>query len=487
MNFLKIILLTLCFVAWCSSGVEAQSQLLGTLKPRSAKQVASSNWSVGAETMDRDFTIYNNWKAYLGPLGVKKARIQAGWAKTEQTKGVYDWRWLDEIIFDMVDQGVEPWVNLAWGNLLYTEHHGSRPGPPKTEEALNAWELYVRGLVARYQSYIDEWEVWNEGKGLTPQQEATLIVRTAEAIRNVQPSATVIILALDLAHFRALVDSAYCAKIHEDRPDYDCQYGKKVLDILKSWDKLSLIDEVSYHPYDYNPDNANSASQSLQQLVKTYDPRLQIRQGENGVPSEQNAERALAGYPWTETTQAKWALRRMLGDLGMGISSSYFSIADMQYNEETNRKGLLYINKDQQVDHPKMAYYAIQHLTAIFDDRLMLVDNYPVEASEGLTIQIYQDTAGSGRLLVLWDPSQIPSDIIDQQRTQVKVPADFFKDPVYVDLLTGKVYDLPDKQQKLHGKFLILENILTYDAPVIIAERSLVPLESDQNLPLKNK
>ena len=36
--------------------------------------------------MDRDYTVYEKWKEHLGPLGFKKARLQAGWAKTEQEK-----------------------------------------------------------------------------------------------------------------------------------------------------------------------------------------------------------------------------------------------------------------------------------------------------------------------------------------------------------------------------------------------------------------
>ncbi len=87
---------------------------LGKVKPRHARDIRSSNWSVGAETMDRDYTVYKHWKEYLGPLGIKKARIQSGWAKTEKTRGNYSWEWIDEIVFDMVDQGVEPWVCLYY-------------------------------------------------------------------------------------------------------------------------------------------------------------------------------------------------------------------------------------------------------------------------------------------------------------------------------------------------------------------------------------
>jgi len=64
-------------------------------------------------------TVYDNWKAYLGPLGVKKARIQGGWAKTEKVKGTFDYAWLDHVIFDMAAQGIAPWMCLCHGNRIY--------------------------------------------------------------------------------------------------------------------------------------------------------------------------------------------------------------------------------------------------------------------------------------------------------------------------------------------------------------------------------
>ena len=52
-----------------------------------------SRWSVGCETLDRDYAVFGNYKEYLGELGVGYARIQSGWAKTEQKKGKYDFKW----------------------------------------------------------------------------------------------------------------------------------------------------------------------------------------------------------------------------------------------------------------------------------------------------------------------------------------------------------------------------------------------------------
>ena len=163
---------------------------LGRVKARAASEIRASNWSVGAETMDRDYTIYANWKSYLGPLGFKKARLQAGWAKTEREKGVYNWTWLDEVIHDMAEQGVEPWMCLCYGNAIYADGGGTRPGAqiPQTPESLAAWEHFVGGIVARYADVIDEWDVWNEpnhGKGNTAEMYAEFLIRTAEAVRGV--------------------------------------------------------------------------------------------------------------------------------------------------------------------------------------------------------------------------------------------------------------------------------------------------------------
>ena len=56
---------------------------VGRVRPRPASDIGQSPWSVGAETMDRNFTMFSRWQQYLGPLGAKRARIQSGWARTE--------------------------------------------------------------------------------------------------------------------------------------------------------------------------------------------------------------------------------------------------------------------------------------------------------------------------------------------------------------------------------------------------------------------
>lgn len=50
----------------------------GALQPHHAREITASNWAIGGETMDRDYTDYAQWAPYLGPLGAKLVRLQAG-------------------------------------------------------------------------------------------------------------------------------------------------------------------------------------------------------------------------------------------------------------------------------------------------------------------------------------------------------------------------------------------------------------------------
>lgn len=58
----------------------------GKLAVKPADGSGDSRWSVGCETLDRDYADFNNYKKYVGELGVGYARIQSGWAKCEPEK-----------------------------------------------------------------------------------------------------------------------------------------------------------------------------------------------------------------------------------------------------------------------------------------------------------------------------------------------------------------------------------------------------------------
>jgi len=431
---------------------------IGSIKPRHAKEIQSSNWSIGAETMDRDYTFYKNWKAYLGPLGVKKARIQGGWAKTEKQKGVYDFAWLDEIIFDMNDQGVEPWMCLCYGNSLYADGGGVRLGAqiPKSEDSLRAWTLWVRAMVSRYMDVIDEWEIWNEPnlrKSNAAQDYARFMLHTARHIRRIQPEAK--ILAMSTA-------------------GVDTKFVREVLEIAKRKNELDLIDQITYHPYTKNPDTSYPAVEKFRRMVQEFSPHLTIRQGENGCPSMRRETKALRGYDWTEVSQAKWALRRLLGDLGRDIESSYFAIMDMKYPDEMNAKGLLKSNDDQTVAYAKPAYYAVQNLASVFDNRLRRVKNFDckVDTTKPVSAFAYENMKTGLHVVVIWLDGETPSDSVAKTKVSFTCSNVLIKKPVYVDLREGGVFEIPERNVRLDGGKNLFDKVPVYDSPVLITDRA---------------
>jgi len=453
------LLATFCF----TTGFAAEGYTkIGTIIPRAASEIESSNWSVGAETMDRDFTIYRHWKKYLGPLGVKRARIQSGWAKTEKIKGKYDWKWLDEIILDMVDQGVEPWVCLCYGNPIYEGGGGTGlgGGMPTSPEALAAWDRFVDAFVQRYKDQVDEWEIWNEPglRGANPEDAyADFLIRSAEIIRRHQPDATIIGFAM------AGVKHSMC---------------ESVLGRMKKAGKLDLIDQVSYHPYTYNPDDSYSGVLKLRRIVESFSSDIIIMQGENGCPSKRGSFGAISGNDWTESSQAKWALRRLLGDLGRDIPSSYFAICDMEYTSRRNTKGLLAINDDQTVHHAKEGYRAVQHLTALFDNRITRVKNFSAEitkasgekAESSHSVFGYQ-TRASQPVVTIWRSSDTPGKDPKHRPMRIHIATMTFDTPVLIDLRTGRVDAIDGSLVKEESGATTFLNLPIYDSPIVLAER----------------
>lgn len=457
---------------------------IGKIKPRSTSEIQSSNWILGCETLDRDMTDYNQYKNYIAPLGIKRLRMQAGWAKTEKTKGKYDWQWLDDIINDAARQGFEPWLETSYGNPVYEGGGGINlsAGLPYSEEAMKAWDKWVEALVKRYKDKVKDWEIWNEpnfGDNLinSPQKVAELNIRTAEIIKRIQPEA--VISGLSMGHI-------------------DLKYADAFFRVIYNKKKMFLFDNMTYHDYVYNPDANYWHVAELRRLLDKYAPDVKLRQGENGSPSFGGQGRgALGDYNWSETSQAKWNTRRMLGDLGHDIECSILGIIDMDYNiagspiRRLNVKGLIQSDSTKKAIRPKLAYYAMQHVTAIFDNTLVRIKelnftyNANAKLSEGevkyskstdrsLAVYAYAHKNTKKQLFALWVDEYIPTDSNRTRDIDFTVLNGNFDQPVYVDILTGGVYEIPAGSWTKEGSKYIFKNIPVYDAPVLIADKSLI-------------
>ncbi|MFI7287870.1 hypothetical protein ACIBRY_14650 [Streptomyces anulatus] len=436
---------------------------LGTVAPRSAAQVGTSKLLVGAETLDRDYTNYQAYAPYLGRLGATGVRLQGGWAKTEKTKGVYDWRWLDAIVDDATSRGVKPWLQLSYGNGIYLGGGGSGLGGqiPTSTEALAAWDAWVTAMVKRYENRVTEWEIWNEPNlaGVPAATYADFYARTAARVRAEQADSVI---------------------FGPGEAGIDVPYTKDFLVRLSGQGKADLLDGISYHPYNPNPDDVWTYQQvdRIRDLIDQYVPGAVLRQGENGAPSRPGSFGALGDLDWTELSQTKWFLRRLVHDLGQDISTSAFSIADLHYPSKINSKGLLQTNTDKTIRYAKPSYYAVQTLASVVDSTVKALPDYAftTDSATALTVQGFAKRDTGRQIVGVWNGTATPGEGTTRTPTRLTLPGGDFTDPVYVDVRTGAVFDIPAADWSVAGSTHTFRNVPVYDSPVLIADRSTIRL-----------
>ncbi len=430
---------------------------IGWLDSRHSRDIPSSPWSIGCETLDRDYAKFSVYKDYVGELGAKHARLQSGWAKTEKEKGKYDFAWLDEHVKGLKDQGVSPWICLCYGNPAYgsTINLGSGLAPVvRSEEALAAWLKYVETTVTRYQASVREWEIWNEpfGQG---KDYAVLVLKTAAVIKKIQPSAAVLVTAIT----------------DKDRLD--------VLEALKAANSLDLVDDWVYHPYTVNPDTTYKWVEASQKLLASYSPKYKLYQGEVGCPAILEWTHALADYPWTEYSQAKWNLRRMAGDRVRSIRSNVFTMIDLKYTNMQQSFGMIRSNLLLQFIYKRPTFYAVQHMMTFFDDAVKPVGLLACETAAKRKPTVAGFEKSGTPVALLWYGDQVPSDALAGAPADLTIQGAAFKDPVYVEMITGKVFELAPGSWASEGGNTRLAQVPLWDSPVMLAERAQVPVRKD--------
>ncbi len=434
----------------------------GWLAARHANEIKSSAWSVGCETLDRDYAKFSVYKDYVGQLGVKHARLQSGWAKCEKVKGTYHFAWLDSCVYGLHEQGVKPWICLCYGNPLYGSSINLGAGVAAlthSEPAMTGWLNYVRVTVERYKDVVNQWEIWNEPY----EQEkdyAPLLIKTAELIKKIQPGAVI------------LGESLW--NMEEEEP-----FIRTLMEALKTENKHELVDYWAYHPYVRNPDDCYPILDKFIALLKSYNPAYKVYQGEVGCPSQLEWTHALAYYPWTEVSQAKWDVRRMAGDAVRNVPSSIFTIIDLRYDNMLQSFGLIRSNLLHEVIYKRPSYYGVQHMAGFFDDTVEATGEleYSSDAYRKLTVAGFkkQETP----VLLVWYKDRIPDDEMKWDLVSLTIKNTTFSDPVYVEMISGKVYEIASRDWENKGNDVIFSKLPVWDGVMMIAERAKVPLKTE--------
>ena len=471
--------------------LKVDMERIGTIRPRSVSEIRDSNWTLGCETIERGYADFWQYADYIAPLGIKTIRIQTGWARCEPEKGRFDFEWLDKIVDFARSKGVNVLLETSYGNPIYPGAGGWDLGAgfPTSEEGLAAWDRWIETLATHYKGRVRDWAMWNEPDirnpalpghevAKTPQDIAVFNVRTAKIIRKVIPDSR--IAGLSLATVRAEFFEDCLKTMGED---------------------VRLFDWFIYHGYAVAPESSYDSVEKLKAVLKKYHPAAKMRQGENGCPSELATRFAMSGVAWSEYSQAKWDMRRMLGDLGHDVESSVFTICDFNHvGREINRKGLLRANAGKKVLAVKRAYYAVQNVVSVFDSNVTRIAE-PAITNVDISVAYYEYRNRSGLpIYAFWScgrPERQNSSANPRERRYVTVylrPEDSFetrptvftvkgqpmKDPVWVDLLTGRIYAYPKgNMREVDGETFYID-VPVYDSPCLLTERAALDLMDER-------
>ena len=450
------------------------------MEPRPGKR--TGRLGIGLEKLDR--SLYDPMPALsmLAQSGAHYVRLQSGWQRTERKKGKYDFTWLDTLVDALFERGMEPWIDLCYGNALYTPKAGAYFGavgcaPTETAEERNAWAAYVRAVVSRYRGKVRFYEIWNEPDGIwcwksgvDAASYARFACDTADAIHRADEEALAVagvLCSVNLPFFRALLDAGLAEH----------------------------ADALSYHRYNANEITAWQEHQSLRALADAYRPGLMLIQGESGTQSRPGGAGALNGGAWSEEKQMKYLLRHRLIDLATdSVLISHFSALDMPeaLNGDTSDRrswldygyfGILSatFGPDGLADgtyRPKPSYRAFQVLCALFSGDVRPVA-LPVVRKALPSPSVFGQDADDARILSFGYADENGQALaywmaVDLMRETYEGTVSFSlageRRPIrLIRLSDGAVFAIPEENQKREGGLVTgLVNLPLSDTPYLL-------------------
>ncbi len=193
----------------------------------------------------------------VSELGVTWVREDFHWHRVQPRPDQWDWTFTDAAMRALLGRGINvlgvlgPSVGWATPYSADTPNDVSYYAPDQ-----EAFVNYVRGVVTRYRRYIKHWEIWNEPDHPifwhpTPDAAAysSLLIRTAAAIRAIDPEASILIGGIN---------------------PYEPSFLRKVAE-YGGW---GSFDVLAIHPYvnPYAPEDGNlaAAAEGVRALAQQY-------------------------------------------------------------------------------------------------------------------------------------------------------------------------------------------------------------------------
>jgi hypothetical protein len=285
--------------------------------------------------------------------GCKFVRMDFGWEGTERKEGIYDWTAYDELTAHLEERGLRAIYILDYVNGLYepmVEARRAVGGPvperhiasPRHAESVAAFARWAAAAARHFAGRQILWEIYNEPNGdfWRPKPDAaeytTMALATAKAIREAEPSASIIAPAMS---------------------GFDWNY----LEYFLKSGVLEFLDGVSVHPYrapNQSPETAAADYNRLREMMERYAPeskrgKIAILSGEWGYASNTKGV--------SLETQAAYAARQQLCNLLNGVPLSiWYDWKNDGRDPADNEQNFGTVTDDLQ---PKPAYTALRTLT----------------------------------------------------------------------------------------------------------------------------
>ncbi len=461
---------------WPSRGVSKKgSTRVGYLKPRHSHEVVDS--AIGFEYAQQRHPELNAFPHDLLPgllaqTGAKWVRLRYPWPLLEIGRGQYDWSVLDKIVSSLVEKGLNVFLGSeAMANPLYQDVPSGRYlAVTNSEEGLDAFCRHMAAMVSRYRDKVRYYELWNEPNhpGFwqptpDPKAYALLVRRANDAMRAVDPD------------IKLVAGAVAGAKVDFTRA------------FLSEPQTARCVDVVTYHVQGQPiPENGLEHLLEFVGMVHAIGPNIEVWNGETAIPSGGDSLQSRASDPWGMNIQAKWALRRVLTDLRVGATRTIIYpfaenlgpmvAGDPDSGMGINTKGALQYGTWQ----PKPIYYAVRNMAALVDcswgestrDEALTILHPGSFWGIGAHEQRYPCrpmvthwTRKDVHRVAAWLPWR-PQEIVMPAKVGLRLQGVVWKDPVWVDVLSGEVHACERQGDAILGPLA--------DYPVFFTERESI-------------
>jgi hypothetical protein len=182
----------------------------------------------------------------LMELGISWVREDFHWHRVEPRPGAWDWSFPDAAMQELRQRNINVVGVLGPSVGWATPYAGDTPDDvsyyaPDTDKFV----AYARAVVTRYQHDVHYWEIWNEPDHPyfwrphpDPAAYADLLIRTSNAIRQIDPDATILIGGFN---------------------PFNTEFVRSVAAVEGAWESFDI---VAVHPYvdPYSPEDGNIAA-----------------------------------------------------------------------------------------------------------------------------------------------------------------------------------------------------------------------------------